>query len=1016
MAPNPELTYLDRVIIEIIETERMYVRDLHSIVEGYLAHIIDTEHLPIIPDQVCALFGNIEDIYEFNSELLQELDLCKNDPVAIAKCFVLKSDYFEIYTQYCTNYPNSVAALTECMRNKTLLKFFMERQEVLKHPLPLGSYLLKPVQRILKYHLLLQEIAKHFDPDEDGYDVVEEAINTMTEVAWYINSMKRKHEHAVRLQEVQSLLINWHGPDLTTYGELVLEGTFRFHHTKHNRTLFLFERVLLITKRHGENFVYKTHISCSTLMLMEGAKDSLCFSVTHYKHPKQPHTVQARTLEEKKLWTHHIKRLILENHHTIIPQKAKEVILEMDPMYQKYRFNSERKKKAQSDDFTHTRQSELTKEMLKNKAMLKDEEWQGHEDTQQFQQEERQVCEDPDTNKSSPSIVQFQNNTAELGATKGIKSMSDCEQSKIRHTGEHNMSAVEGSDQNEVKEEIVLNQDGQSSEEEVEEDCAESENHSILPPSVLDKASVIAEHFISNVRQSSAAPDELQSPQRIQQGVTSSKNAAAHFNLLSPGEEMMYGSDRHACRRRDSTLSKQERLLIDKIRNYYETAEQQDAGFSLKRRESLTYIPSGLVRTSVSHFNKIPHSDYRIKPPNTETSLVASLPTSSDIRTKPDKLRHVCSREADGSVSQKSEEFSEECFHSSAEMIKIWQEMEKEVTGSLRECKFRDMSRFRGTSSVSQRFSRNTEAQVKEQELKAADDLSTITEESPIKGIEDENEKESTENAVLSLRKKFSQNIQSRETFNQPRRWASETTINTVNQIPSLTDEETKTTIKGKPNLALSLTACVQVTQDVQQIQTSSSNSVTVLSPERSYSKSPMPFEGFLWPDVSELCSKYSSLECASLTPLTSTANALSPGYGMDNKASRIQRAGSLDQKMVGFGWTNLQDNKVNSDYCISAQAPLPKHRTITVLEKVNKTDTHTSQSQNHVQVQSPTSREKMSLLSVTERCRLYEDLDEAAFRMEPETRNKDNKTDKHSNATQQGVVKNLREKFLNLK
>lgn len=67
-----------------------------------------------------------------------------------------------------------------------------------------------------------------------------------------------------------------------------------------------------------------------------------------------------------------------------------------------------------------------------------------------------------------------------------------------------------------------------------------------------------------------------------------------------------------------------------------------------------------------------------------------------------------------------------------------------------------------------------------------------------IKGIEDENEKESTENAVLSLRKKFSQNIQSRETFNQPRRWASETTINTVNQIPSLTDEETKTTIKGE--------------------------------------------------------------------------------------------------------------------------------------------------------------------------------------------------------------------------
>lgn len=48
-----------------------------------------------------------------------------------------------------------MAVLTDCMRNKTLAKFFRERQETLKHSLPLGSYLLKPVQRILKYHLLL---------------------------------------------------------------------------------------------------------------------------------------------------------------------------------------------------------------------------------------------------------------------------------------------------------------------------------------------------------------------------------------------------------------------------------------------------------------------------------------------------------------------------------------------------------------------------------------------------------------------------------------------------------------------------------------------------------------------------------------------------------------------------------------------------------------------------------------------------------------------------------------------
>lgn len=47
---------------------------------------------------------------------------------------------------------------------------------------------------------LSQEIAKHFDPHEEGSEVVQEAIDTMTGVAWYINDMKRKHEHAVRVQ------------------------------------------------------------------------------------------------------------------------------------------------------------------------------------------------------------------------------------------------------------------------------------------------------------------------------------------------------------------------------------------------------------------------------------------------------------------------------------------------------------------------------------------------------------------------------------------------------------------------------------------------------------------------------------------------------------------------------------------------------------------------------------------------------------------------------------------------
>lgn len=65
------------------------------------------------------------------------------------------------------------------------------------------------------------------------------------------------------LQEIQSLLTNWKGPDLIGYGELVLEGTFRLQRAKNERTLFLFDKLLLITKKREETYTYKAHILVS---------------------------------------------------------------------------------------------------------------------------------------------------------------------------------------------------------------------------------------------------------------------------------------------------------------------------------------------------------------------------------------------------------------------------------------------------------------------------------------------------------------------------------------------------------------------------------------------------------------------------------------------------------------------------------------------------------------------------------------------------------------------------------
>lgn len=102
------------------------------------------------------LFSNIEEIYDFNKKFLDELYEAGNDATFVANAFVQNDAGFRIYTEYCTHYPRIMATLTELTRDDATAKLIRERQTALGHALPLGSYLLKPVQRILKYHLLLQ--------------------------------------------------------------------------------------------------------------------------------------------------------------------------------------------------------------------------------------------------------------------------------------------------------------------------------------------------------------------------------------------------------------------------------------------------------------------------------------------------------------------------------------------------------------------------------------------------------------------------------------------------------------------------------------------------------------------------------------------------------------------------------------------------------------------------------------------------------------------------------------------
>lgn len=232
-----------------------------------------------------------------------------------------------------------------------------------------------------------------------------------------------------------------------------------------------------------------------------------------------------------------------------------------------------------------------------------------------------------------------------------------------------------------------------------EEEAALSANQSSRPVSVLDPAGGSAEAFVSSLsRRSSLVSEELAFSSPLVQNeafespsssVEVETDISASFSpepdvtpvQLPPADEpeetsLFEGEGR-------STLSKQDRLLIHKIRRYYEHAEHQDANFSIKRRESLSYIPAGLVRNLSRQLNSGP-PDQAV--PASRRGMSRNRPTSWSVfdlpglGKSPSTRTHPIPELKSSPVEAKtwSQNTTEEAFRPSADMLGVWNHMEME--------------------------------------------------------------------------------------------------------------------------------------------------------------------------------------------------------------------------------------------------------------------------------------------------------------------------------------------------
>uniref|UniRef100_A0A3Q3E166 MCF.2 cell line derived transforming sequence-like 2 n=1 Tax=Labrus bergylta TaxID=56723 RepID=A0A3Q3E166_9LABR len=124
--------------------------------QGYFAELDNSELSHLIPPSLenkrDVLFGNLPEIYEFERTFLKELENCAEKPELVGTCFLKRKEELQVYEKYCQNKPRSEVLWRQCGDSL----FFQECQKKLDHKLSLDAYLLKPVQRITKYQLMLK--------------------------------------------------------------------------------------------------------------------------------------------------------------------------------------------------------------------------------------------------------------------------------------------------------------------------------------------------------------------------------------------------------------------------------------------------------------------------------------------------------------------------------------------------------------------------------------------------------------------------------------------------------------------------------------------------------------------------------------------------------------------------------------------------------------------------------------------------------------------------------------------
>uniref|UniRef100_A0A670ID68 Intersectin 2 n=1 Tax=Podarcis muralis TaxID=64176 RepID=A0A670ID68_PODMU len=339
-------------IHELIQTEEKYMEDLQLVLEVFQKQM--TEAGCLSEAEMGLIFVNWKELIMSNTKLLKALRVRKKMggekmPVQmIGDILAAELSQMQAYIRFCSCQLNGAALLQQKTDEEPEFKEFMKKlaSDPRCKGMPLSSFLLKPMQRITRYPLLIKSILENSPETHPDHCNLKLALERAEELCSQVNEGVREKENSDRLEWIQShvqceglaeqLIFN----SLTNcLGPRKLLHSGKLYKTKSNKELygFLFSDFLLLTymvkqfvstgsdklfnpKSNTQFKIYKTPVFLNEVLVKLPTDPSSEEPVFHISHIDRVYTLKTDNINERTAWVQKIKGA---SEHYIETEKKK---------------------------------------------------------------------------------------------------------------------------------------------------------------------------------------------------------------------------------------------------------------------------------------------------------------------------------------------------------------------------------------------------------------------------------------------------------------------------------------------------------------------------------------------------------------------------------------------------------------------------------------------------------------------------------------------------------------------